>query len=353
MKPLFVTFRVASAHHASKSVWVLVFLLGSATHCFAIGDVFDLAAGVSGSVVPDGQQQPTDSDFTLSTPFLSYGGAGLLTINRDVIEAAVANQLNVNFESVDAPPSLGAFAAIVAAFATDGRTLANTPPQDFLQGNFTNALTLLVFQNDPVIYFNLELPNPSDETIEYFFTPTQELSALELMGDAELSIDLRVEDGNGDGASAMASGFALTSQEGSSPDVPLNTIIPIGDNFGAYEVTADDLNPGSFQRLVTDVEFGSSSSGPIIGQSLTIQVDVSPGDTAFVEGYFAVADSVNVLPGDDLVAAIDLTLDNTLVLAKELLAIPEPSTAALLLTLLTTQASRRRRLAGRAIWELP
>ena len=332
----------APAHRATRSFLALVLLLGATTQCFAFGDVFGLEADLNGSVVPDGQQQPTVPDFTFSTPFLSFGGGGILTINREVIEAAVANQLNVNFESVDAPPSLGAFAAIVAAFATDGRTLANTPPQDFLDGNFTNALTLLVFQNDPVIYFNLELPNPSDETIEYFFNPTQELTSLEFMGDAELSIDLRVEDGNGDGASAMASGFALTSQEGSSPEFPLNTIIPIGDNFGAYEVVADDLNPGNFQRIVSDVAFGSPSSGPILAQSLTIQVDVSPGDTAFVEGYFAVADSVNVFPADDLVAAIDLTLDNTLVLAKELLAIPEPSTAVLLLSLIVAQSTRRQ-----------
>lgn len=120
-----------------------------------------------------------------------------------------------------------------------------------------------------------------------------------------------------------------------------NLILDIGGGlFGAYNVSADEQTPASFSNTLTGINLGLGTD-PVIGHGLSIQVNLSPGDTASVDGYFAIGDVNNPLPN---ATAVGVLGDPANEIADELLnaaAVPLPP--SLLLSALAVPFALRAR----------
>ena len=218
-------------------------------------------------------------------------------------------------------------------FKDDGLGLEFDLPDDFIEDPFPDmppadktSLFTAVFQPDPAIYFAFEMTNTTDVAVRAFLELLQQLPDLETTGDAQFGMELSVQDNNDDGAMASASGFFTTQQDSDTPGVPLNTILPLGDGgFGNYLLEATDQTPDSDDNLLNGISFGASGM-PVIGQAMTMDLVLSPGDTAFVKGFFAIGDINNPLPSNSTVQTVSDAVMGINAGLREFIAIPEPST---------------------------
>lgn len=203
-----------------------------------------------------------------------------------------------------------------------------------------------VGKKNPALYFSFELANTTDEDGVFLFELDQELLPFtEQRGDAQIEVNLSVIDNNGDGASANADGVTSVSRPDPNGAFDINRIIsfPGTQGFASYDVSADEKAPGSFTALIENLVL-SDPQDPTVGQGMTIEVNVSAGDTAVIDGFFAVSNGELSLPSVGESAGILAELRASNAAVNEFLAtLPEPTTLTLMtLTLMLAWQARKR-----------